>query len=84
MHLPLILPPGPASSCGINVGGVTVNYTEGKAIVFDDSYSHNTWNEGESERVILLFDIWHPDVKQVERRGVAEMFDYAREQKWLT
>ena len=54
-----------------------------QAVVFDDSYTHQTWNDGKSERVVLLFDVWHPDVKGVERDGVRDMFQYAREQQWL-
>ena len=82
VHLPLVLPPS-GGSCGIRVGGVDRIYEEGKCVVFDDSYLHETWNDGEGERVLLLFDVWHPDVRGAEREGIREMFRYAKEQKWL-
>ena len=58
VHLPLVLPPS-GGSCGIRVGGVDRIYEEGKCVVFDDSYLHETWNDGEGERVLLLFDVWY-------------------------
>jgi len=84
IHLPILLPPS-SESAGLIVGGVKINYHLNKAVVFDDSYAHEAFNEEGSggERVVLLFDVWHPDVRKVEREGVCEMFAYAREQKWL-
>lgn len=34
----------------------------GKCLVFDDCYEHEVWNKTEGERVLLLFDLWHPDL----------------------
>ena len=38
---------------------------------------------GSEPRVILLFDIWHPDVHPTERENINEMFGFAKDQGWL-
>jgi aspartyl/asparaginyl beta-hydroxylase (cupin superfamily) len=43
-----------------------IETVEGKAIVFDDSFEHEAWNDGNSARITLVFDIWHPDLTQRE------------------
>lgn len=37
------------------------------ALVFDDSFLHHAWNNGEEPRVILLFDFFHPELEDSER-----------------
>ena len=49
-------------------------YTPGKAMVFDDSFVHETWNRTAADRVVLLFDVWHPDLGDDEILAVVEMF----------
>lgn len=58
-HLALLVPE-PARSCGINVGGETAYWEEGKSLVFDDTYRHYAWNEGATERVVLFIDFKRP------------------------
>lgn len=42
----------------------------GKCLVFDDCYEHEVWNKTGKERVLLLFDLWHPDlVEEVRGQG---------------
>jgi hypothetical protein len=69
--------------CGIRVGPTIQPWTTGKALVLDDSYEHEVWNNTNQERVLLLVDIWHPDVLPVERYNIVAMFQHAREQGWL-
>ena len=77
-HLPLVVPPG----CGFRVGGDTRSWREGELLVFDDSVEHEAWNGGTSDRIILIFDIWRPELGEDERRAVTAMFEaidsYAR------
>ena len=40
-------------------------------------------HEGEGDRVVLLFDMWHPDLTPGEIREVCAMFDHARDQGWM-
>ena len=40
---------------------------EGEPFVFDDSHDHEAWNRSETaSRIILIFDVWHPDLTQKE------------------
>jgi aspartyl/asparaginyl beta-hydroxylase (cupin superfamily) len=70
-HLPLIVPPG----CWFRVGGETRAWEEGKTLIFDDSISHEAKNGSDRLRVVLLFDIWRPELSEAERRGLAAIFD---------
>ena len=58
-------------------------WEEGKCIVLDDSYQHEVWNETDEARVVLLVDIWHPDVTKEEKNSINEMFDYSAKMGWL-
>jgi len=70
-HFPLIVP----EDCFMRVAGNPQHWEEGKLIVFDDTYEHEAANFGETgERVVLLFDIWHPELAQPERTAIVEMF----------
>jgi aspartate beta-hydroxylase len=48
---------------------------EGKAWVFDDTMEHEAWNRSDQTRVILLFEIWRPELTEEERRLVSSMFE---------
>jgi hypothetical protein len=62
-HLPLILP-GPAF---FRVGAETRPWKMGEAWVFDDTISHEAWNDADELRVILIFDIWNPLIDEGEK-----------------
>jgi aspartyl/asparaginyl beta-hydroxylase/tetratricopeptide repeat protein len=70
-HLPLIVPGG----CALRVGNETRPWREGEALLFDDSIEHEAWNSSAELRVILLFDIWRPELSAEERRGVATLLE---------
>ena len=70
-HLPLIVPPG----CGFRVGGETRQWKEGELLVFDDTVEHEAWNNGTSDRIILIFDIWRPELTAQERSAVVALFE---------
>ncbi len=63
VHLPLIVPP----DCGFRVGSETREWVPGKAWVFDDTIEHEAWNESDTPRAILIFDIWNPFLSAAER-----------------
>ena len=69
-HLPLIVP----GRCVFRVGNETRDWTEGKAWVFDDTIEHEAWNHTDRTRVILLFEIWRPELSAGERDLVNAMF----------
>jgi len=62
-HLPLLVP----DQCSLRVGNEARQWQEGKLLVFDDSIEHEAWNRSSEIRVVLLFDIWRPELSQKER-----------------
>ena len=66
--------------CAIRVGTITRQWNLDKALVLDDSYNHQVWNRTNEERVVLLVDIWHPDISLAEKQHIVEMFQEARQQ----
>jgi len=70
-HVPLIAPPG----CRLRVGAEVRAVEPGKALVFDDSFEHEAWNEGTGIRVVLLFEIWRPEIDEEDRRALTAMFE---------
>jgi aspartyl/asparaginyl beta-hydroxylase (cupin superfamily) len=70
-HLPLIVPEG----CQLRVGGETRAWREGEALIFDDTIEHEAWNRSGETRVVLLFDIWRPELSAEERGLVTAMFN---------
>lgn len=66
-HLPLIVPAG----CWFRVGDVRKEWVPGKAWVFDDTIEHEAMNPTDALRIVLIVDIWHPDLDAVARQGVA-------------
>lgn len=69
-HLPLIVPSG----CGFRVGGEVRQWEEGKLLIFDDSIEHEAWNDGGSDRIILIFDAWRPELDEAERAAIVAIF----------
>merc|ERR1711988_1849670 len=67
-HLGLVVPSG----CQIRVGFEKRTWDEGKCIVFDDSWEHEVWHEGEEDRVVLLANFWHPEIPRGQWEEVAE------------
>jgi hypothetical protein len=70
-HLPLIVPTG----CWLRVGNETREWEEGKLLIFDDSIEHEAKNPTDELRIILLFDIWRPELDHAERRAISSIFD---------
>lgn len=71
VHLPLIVPDG----CSLRVGNHTRAVEAGKVMIFDDSIQHEAWNDSAATRVILLFEIWRPELNEAERAGLTRLFE---------
>lgn len=71
VHVPLLAPEG----CALRVGHETRGWVEGEALIFDDSFEHEAWNGGASLRVVLLFEVWRPEVSQEEREQLTRLFE---------
>lgn len=59
MHLGLIIP-GNTGDCKMRIDKQFIHWEEGKAVVFDDTYDHEVWNNSSEVRVVLLVDIMRP------------------------
>ncbi len=70
-HLPLVVPP----DCSFRVGDRTIEWQEGKVIIFDDTVQHEAWNRSDRNRLVLIFDIWRPELSVAEQQQVIAMFD---------
>lgn len=70
-HLPLIVPEG----CWFRVGGETRYWKTGEAFVFDDTIEHEALNPSDELRVVFIFDVWHPDLSEVEKEAVRALIE---------
>jgi Aspartyl/Asparaginyl beta-hydroxylase len=71
VHLPLIVPDG----CRLRVGNDVRPVVAGKVMIFDDSIEHEAWNDSDQTRVVLLFEIWRPELSADERHALTAMFE---------
>ena len=59
-HLGLVVPEG---DCRIRVGDAPPRpWVTGEVLLFDDSFEHEVWNETDAARLVLIVDLWHPDL----------------------
>ncbi|KPI97516.1 Aspartyl/asparaginyl beta-hydroxylase [Papilio xuthus] len=52
----------------IRVDRETRQWHLGKVLLFDDSFEHEVWHNGTGARLVLIVDVWHPDLTALERR----------------
>ncbi len=72
-HLPLIVP----SDCTLRVGNQRRDWRQGELLIFDDSMEHEAWNRSEQQRVILLFEIWRPEISEGDREALTVLLEAA-------
>ena len=58
-HLGLLVPE-PAQQCRIRIGNQVRHWTEGKSLIFDDTFNHEVWNDTDGFRVVLFVDFARP------------------------
>jgi aspartyl/asparaginyl beta-hydroxylase (cupin superfamily) len=58
-HLGLIVPT-PRASCRIRVADAFAEWQAGKTLIFDDTASHEVWNDSAEDRVVLFIDFSRP------------------------
>uniref|UniRef100_A0A336M8A0 CSON011023 protein n=1 Tax=Culicoides sonorensis TaxID=179676 RepID=A0A336M8A0_CULSO len=63
-HLGLKVPQGTF----LRVGNETKSWKEGEWLIFDDSFEHEVWHNGTESRLVLIVDIWHPEITEEERK----------------
>ncbi|XP_022822290.1 aspartyl/asparaginyl beta-hydroxylase isoform X3 [Spodoptera litura] len=54
----------------IRVDKETRQWQVGKTFMFDDSFEHEVWHNGTGTRLVLIVDVWHPDLTPAERRSL--------------
>lgn len=59
LHLALKVPE-PRKCCRIRIGDQLHCWREGEALIFDDSFEHEVWNETDDCRVVLFVDFARP------------------------
>jgi aspartate beta-hydroxylase len=64
VHLPLIVPENCGALCAAGEARV---WQEGRCLIFDDSIEHEAWNKSEQIRIVMLIDIWNPQLTPVEQ-----------------
>ncbi len=67
-HLPLVVP----GKCFLKAGSETRRMEEGKCLIFDDSFTHEAWNDSEGPRIVFIFEAWKPDLSDIERQALEE------------
>lgn len=72
VHLPLLTP----KQCYLNVGSELFEWQDGKVEIFDDSFAHQAWNLSDRTRIVLHFDIYHPDWTDEEVERLDELDSY--------
>lgn len=73
-HLGIKIPSG---DCGIEVGGERRTWQEGGCLVLNDHLEHSVWNRTETERIVLVVDVWHPDLTETEKTLLSGLHVYA-------
>jgi aspartate beta-hydroxylase len=43
------------------------SWQEGEWLIFDDSFEHEVHHNGTNTRLVLIVDVWHPDLTVKEQ-----------------
>ena len=52
----------------MRIANERVRWSAGKIFVIDDSFEHEVWHQGDTIRLVLLVDFWHPDLSVNQRQ----------------
>jgi aspartyl/asparaginyl beta-hydroxylase (cupin superfamily) len=84
-QLGLVVPDG----CELRVGPQARHWDAGDVVVFDDSFEHELFNDSDQTRIVLIVDVWHPDLSpaQIVAIRYSELavveFAYAVAERWV-
>lgn len=68
VHMGISIP----DDCGMIVDGEARTWVEGRCTVFDDSFVHSVWQNSTQARIILIVDVWHPQLDEVGREATMD------------
>jgi len=60
-HLGLLVPKDFAA-LGMRVDGATQHWRAGESLLFDDTFTHDAWNDSQETRVVMIIDILRPEL----------------------
>ncbi len=75
-HLPLKVPEPPIK---LRVGEEEREWKAGEMLLFDDSFQHEANNPGSEPQVVLIFDVWNPELSAVEREAFSAVLQTAQQ-----
>ena len=70
LHLGVTTP----EECGLRVGAETRTWRAGECLAFEDCFEHEAWNRSQSRRIVLIVDLWHPDLTDIEVKALTAAF----------
>jgi len=79
-HLGVEVPEG---ECDLTVGDETVEWRNGRVLLFDTSILHAAANRADTTRYILMMRVYHPDLSSLERSAMQLVFDCLDEPELL-
>ncbi|MCC6480505.1 MAG: aspartyl/asparaginyl beta-hydroxylase domain-containing protein, partial [Sphingomonadaceae bacterium] len=47
----------------------------GEVIIFDDTVEHEAWNNSQQDRLVLIFDVWRPELVEGEQAQIQALFN---------
>jgi len=67
IHCGILIPEGTPDEIGLTVGNETRQWEAGKCLAFDDAFEHEAWNLTPHPRLVLIVDVWHPEMDEMKR-----------------
>jgi aspartate beta-hydroxylase len=71
-HLPLRVEE--PTKAVIRVGPDVRTWEEGCMLLFNDAFDHEVWNFGSTTRIVLFFDVWHPDLTPADLEVLVPLY----------
>lgn len=72
LHLGLVVPED-YKNVNLTVAEQTRYWQEGKVLTFDDSFEHSVLHHGEHYRLVLIMDVWHPELTKKEKSALTSI-----------
>ena len=75
-HLGLVVPDiSDKERLELRVADKYAHWKEGEFLIIDDSFEHEIWYQkpGGGIRLVLLIDMWHPDLTKEQRRNISPL-----------
>lgn len=72
-HLGLVVPEDEAGGKELRIrcGDEARRWAEGEILLFDDAFEHEVWNLTSQPRLVLIVDLWHPQLDTDDKRLAA-------------